>query len=210
MSHVKYPRTFHLPFSPGCTSDDKRLITDAIFYGKEVLITEKMDGENTSMYCDKVHARSLESRPHPSRDWMKQFHASIAWRLSPGDIICGENLFAKHSISYSDLPSYFLGFSAWIENRCLSVDDTFTVFEDLGIYHVPILYRGKYDSVLVENLARNLDTEKSEGFVVRVTDSFTRSNFSTSVAKWVRPNHVQTDEHWMDADIVQNSLRIIK
>ena len=43
---IKYPRTFHLPWSPGATSDDKMLKSIEHFIGKEVVITEKMDGEN--------------------------------------------------------------------------------------------------------------------------------------------------------------------
>jgi len=44
---------------------DNRLI------GREVVVTEKMDGENTTMYCDNIHARSIDGRHHPSRDWVK-------------------------------------------------------------------------------------------------------------------------------------------
>ena len=29
-----------------------------------------------------------------------------------------------------------------------------------------------------------------------------------NVAKWVRPNHVQTDEHWMWKDVVPNKLSL--
>lgn len=35
-----------------------------------------------------------------------------------------------------------------------------------------------------------------EGVVARIADSFNDISFSNSVLKWVRSNHVQTDEHW--------------
>ncbi|MEL7307213.1 MAG: RNA ligase family protein, partial [Pseudomonadota bacterium] len=39
--------------------------------------------------------------------------------------MCGENLYARHSISYNNLPSYFMAFSVWNElNQCLSWQDT--------------------------------------------------------------------------------------
>lgn len=44
---VKYPRSYHLPFSPGATSDDKKWTNEqAIVYttGKDLVVTEKMDG----------------------------------------------------------------------------------------------------------------------------------------------------------------------
>lgn len=68
--HVKYPKTPHLPWSEKCTDDDKKLKDIQHFIGKEVVASIKMDGENTTMYDDKIHARSLNSN-HPSQDWVK-------------------------------------------------------------------------------------------------------------------------------------------
>lgn len=44
--YVKYGRTFHLPWSPGAHDDDKTLNDASQFYGKRVIVTKKMDGEN--------------------------------------------------------------------------------------------------------------------------------------------------------------------
>ncbi len=44
-TRIKYPRTFHLPWSPGLTKDDKRIENLDGFIGREVVVTEKMDGE---------------------------------------------------------------------------------------------------------------------------------------------------------------------
>ena len=41
-------------------------------------VKEKMDGENTSLYQDGFHARSIDGRHHSSRDWVKGFWAQIA------------------------------------------------------------------------------------------------------------------------------------
>jgi hypothetical protein len=52
-NYTKYPRTFHLPYSFGRTSDDKVLKTDDQFIGKHVVITEKMDGGKFSdIWCN--------------------------------------------------------------------------------------------------------------------------------------------------------------
>jgi hypothetical protein len=71
--YVKYPRTYHLPWSPGQTRDDRVIESTDIFKGKEVVVTIKMDGENTTMYHDYIHARSIDSGSHPSRTWIKNF-----------------------------------------------------------------------------------------------------------------------------------------
>lgn len=73
---MKYPRTMHLPWSRGYTDDDKILRATDHFAGQEVVITEKMDGENTTMYPDFIHARSLDSKDHPSRHYVKTLHGA--------------------------------------------------------------------------------------------------------------------------------------
>lgn len=203
---MKYPRTPHLPFSSGSTSDDKVLTSIDHFVGREVVVTVKMDGENTSIYRDGFHARSLDSRHHPSRDWIARFQATIGHDIPEGYRICGENLYARHSVAYDNLPSYFMGFSVWNGNVALSWDDTLEFFELLGVVPVSVIYRGMFDIRVLENLANEFDTLSNEGFVVRVAESFSYDDFGVSVAKWVRKNHVQADQHWMHSEIVPNGI----
>ena len=47
---MKYPRTYHLPWLPGTTNDDKTVKTMEYLYGKNIAIKEKLDGENTSLF----------------------------------------------------------------------------------------------------------------------------------------------------------------
>jgi len=208
MSRHKYPHTPHLPFSRSRTGDDKVLTSVAHFLGKRIVVTKKMDGENTTLHPDGFHARSLDSRHHSSRDWVAAFRAQIAHGIPAGWRVCGENLFARHSIAYSDLPSYFMGFSVWNEaNVSLGWNDSLAFFARLGIEPVPELHRGVFSEKLLRKLAQEWDTEKDEGFVVRLEGAIRFEDFGHSMAKWVRPKHVQTDEHWMHRAIVPNGLR---
>ena len=50
MTYIKYPRTFHLPWSMGITKKDKVLDDAKHFRNKRVIITPKFDGENTTLY----------------------------------------------------------------------------------------------------------------------------------------------------------------
>lgn len=206
---AKYPTTPHLPFSPGLQNDDRRIQTLAGFEGREIVVTEKMDGENTTMGIDYIHARSLDSRHHPSRDWVKKFWGEINYLILQDWRICGENVYAKHSVGYDDLSTYFYGFSIWNENNvALSWDETVLMFEEIfHITPVPVLYRGLFDMKVLEKLAETIDPIKCEGFVVRVTDAVHYDEFDTKFAKWVRKGHVQTDKHWMTAEIVPNQLK---
>lgn len=211
-NRCKYPRTHHLAFSPGVHSDD-RVITDmSAFEGKRVIATLKMDGENTTLYQDYLHARSIDSRSHPSRDWVKNFWSKISYEIPENLRICGENMYAEHSIHYEDLESYFYGFSVWNDrNECLSWDDTQEWFELLGIQSVPVIFDGEFDLSVLKKIAKELNPETNEGFVLRMADQFNYGQFRTHVAKYVRKGHVQTNKHWMHGQpIVPNSLKARK
>lgn len=206
--YYKYPRTPHLPWSPGRTSDDKILTDVSHIDGRSLVATVKMDGECTSLYHDYIHARSLDSKDHPSRHWIKGFHSKIKDNIFPGWRICGENLYAKHSIGYDNLPSYFLGFSIWTdENICLKWSDTLIIFSELGI-HTPEQISSDTSLSLkeIDDIFHNKYGNKHEGYVIRVFDEFKYEDFGKSVAKYVRANHVQTDVHWMYKEVIPNKL----
>ncbi len=229
MNYKKYPRTPHLPWSISATSDD--VWSDANFVDQEVIVTEKMDGECTTMYSDHIHARSISSNHHPSRSWVKQLHASIQKDIPQGWRICGENLFAYHSILYTDLPSYFMCFGIYDDkNTCLSWDDTVDLCTMLGLETVPVIYRGKYDEYVIRNIWQEIgsafpvwETQKpnpisvddfdslsgrGEGYVVRSATSFTYDDFAVNVAKYVRANHVKPDSgHWASKTVFPNLLK---
>jgi hypothetical protein len=197
--YSKYGRTFHLPHSPGMHDDDKAWKDYSNFVGQRVIISKKMDGENTKAYSDgHVHARSIDSRGGEDRAWVKKFLIeNVCFNLPEGWSVAGENLWAEHSIHYEGLPSYFLGFSLWDErNNCLSWDETLEYFELLGITSVPVLYDGIFDLEVLKKIEAELDTEVDEGYVVRLARAFPQREFRSSIAKYVRKGHVQTTKHW--------------
>lgn len=203
---VKYPRTPHLPWSPGGASDDAYLLDVSQFKNHEVVVTEKMDGENTTLYRDGSHARSIDSRHHSSRDWVKAFHSGFASQIPEGWRLCGENVYALHSVAYHQLPSFFLLFSIWNEkNECLSWDETLEWAGLLGVDVVTEIYRGPWNEEEIR--AIEINEKEREGYVVRLVDSFPYDSFAKSLGKWVRPNHVQTDQHWMSRSVVPNQLK---
>ena len=62
---------------------------------------------------------------------------------------------------------------------------------------------------LTEHLSRQPSSfgGQREGVVVRPASQFTDATFSKSLGKWVRKDHVQTDEHWMHQSITPQKLR---
>lgn len=212
MDRYKYPRTYHLLESPGKTSDDKVIQDMSGFEGKEVVIALKMDGENCSAYMDGyVHARSVDSKNHESRNWVKNYFAGLIPQIydfynNESLRICGENLYAKHSIHYTNLESYFYLFNVWMRNTCASWGFTEILAKEFNIKLVPILYKGSYDDLVLKSIISTLK-DGDEGFVMRTTDTITFSDWPKKVAKYVRSNHVQTDVHWMNNKIEMNILK---
>jgi predicted kinase len=200
-----YPRTRHLPWSPGATADDLRVTDLSGLRGRDVVVTEKLDGENTTLYADGLHARSLDSAHHPSRTWVKALQARIGHAIPEGWRVCAENMYARHSIAYDDLESWFYGFSVWdADGRCLDWDRTVAFLRALGVPVPRVLWRGVFDERALRAL--RLDPVRQEGYVVRVVDGFGAEEFGQRVAKWVRAGHVRTDTHWMYAAVVENGL----
>ena len=200
---VKYPRTYHLPWSASVTKDDRIMLSTKELEGKEIVILEKMDGESTTLYDNYIHARSTDPSHHISRSWVKNFHSKLAHNIPKGWRICGENLHYKKSIYYDKLPSFFLGFSIWDNNICLSWNETMEWFGLLDIKSVPVLYRGLYKDFSNESL---INEDVNEGYIIRITDSFFIKDFKTCVGKYVRKNHIRTHEHWMRSNLIQNRL----
>lgn len=208
MKRYKYPRTYHFSFSPGRSSDDK-IFNDyeQYFKDKEVVITEKMDGENTTIYNDMCHARSINSAHREYHSWLLNYARSFQYMLNDGERVCGEYLFAKHSIYYENLPSYFMVFSIWNGEQCLSWEDTVKRCKELNLITVPVLYKGIYDKNKIDEAIKEVANRNGEGIVMRLSSGYSYDNFNTSIIKYVRANHVQTDEHWSNQKIIQNTLK---
>lgn len=92
-------------------------------------------------------------------------------------------------------------------NECLSWDDTVEYCDLLGLTHVPVIWRGIFDEDVLKKIANELDTEKNEGFVIRIAESFDFKDFQKFTAKWVREKHVKTSSHWKYEKIVKNGLK---
>jgi len=214
---VKYPRTFHLSCSPGMNRDDRMMSNEEKFEGEEVIICEKLDGENTTMHPDRVHARSFETESHPSRNWVKNLWAQKGYNIPISYRVCGENMYAKHAIHYTNakgnaLDTYFYMFSIWDDrNMCLSWEETEEWAYLLDFTLVPILYKGIWSMDVINELNKKMEanTNTIEGYVVRLTREYHYSEFRQVCGKYVRKNHVNNSHgHWARNKMVINELKI--
>jgi len=145
-TYYKYPRTFHFSHSENLQNDDRYFRGIKFLEGQEVIASLKLDGEGCHWYNDYIHARSISKSDHPSRHWVKQLHASVKYDIPDGWRICGENVYALHSIYYTNLPTYFFVFGIYNEkNECLKWDEICEYCDILNLYTVPVFYRGIFD-----------------------------------------------------------------
>lgn len=200
----KYNRTYHLPFSPGTTNDDRISKDVDSLLGIEVVITEKLDGENCGITKDGVYARSHET--FTTSAWSREvriLHDILKHDLSEGEYLFGENMEGIHSIEYSNLTSYFYLFGIKFDDLWYSWEEVQDYSYILNIPTAPVLFKGiinDYSELkrIVEDLVEKESSlgGKREGIVIRNAARFDNEDFSKNVMKWVRKGHVQTDEHW--------------
>ncbi len=214
---MKYPRTFHLPWSPGKTRDDRVLDDLGGLLGLEIIITEKLDGSNVAYSRESIFARSHSGPPtHPSFDIAKSTHAQIRHLIPEIATVFVEYCRAVHSIEYGGLPGYshVIGVIQHADWWCW--DATCELASKLNLPTVPVLHRGvlkdKRDLELLTNLLGHSPSVYGgvrEGVVVRSEtggDLFGEDEPGRT-AKWVRAEHVQTDEHWMHQKFKSQRLR---
>lgn len=203
----KYPRIPHFPFSPGVARDDNinydywnRLSTE------RVVITEKLDGENTCFNKEGVFARS-HSKPtqNPWADYLKPKWSALKNNLGNLEIF-GENLYAVHSIEYTQLKHYFYVFAVRELDKWLSWEEVNQYAQLLDFPVAPVIEIGTLPGEIGKNCFEeqilgyatrpSLLGGNREGLVVRVQREFGNSEFPNCIFKWVRSGHVKTDEHW--------------
>lgn len=210
----KYSRTYHFPFSPGTTSDDRinHQFWEDLSHIDQLVHTEKLDGENTCLNRYGVFARSHAApTQHPWAGYLKERWEMLKHDL--GDLeIFGENLYAEHSIRYTELPSHFFVFAIRENDQWLSWEEVKFYASMLDFPTVPELSFEKPEQPetfkrhildLVAEPSRfgstDVWTDKPctmEGLVSRNVNGFHVNDFSHQVFKYVRKNHVKTDQHW--------------
>lgn len=207
MEHIPgYPSTPHWPWSETVHRDDSYHKDPVFFVGKEVVITEKLDGGNTCLARGEVFARSTFLPSHDG--WFAEVRARHAYKtvgISPNVFTYGEDLYGIHSIEYDPLEDTYYVFNVRNLDYWYAWDEVIEHAFELDLRVAPVAFRGYFNSVdaITEWMRENrqkpsaLGPEK-EGFVMRLADGFDTADFSTCVCKYVRPRHVQTDQHWKE------------
>ena len=201
----RYPRTPYWPDSPTKARDGDTLSDPERFVGREVVVTEKLDGSNTLLHQGDVYARSV-SAPAVAK-WLGMVRKHDAWKVTEPEVfLYGEEIYGVHSIEYDPVPEdrTFYAFALRFGHGSFGSFREMAQFaKSRAIPVVPVLFEGTFDSVRqVRDFVSEAHRQPSalggerEGVVLRLTAGFPATDFSRNVCKSVRVGHVQSDEHW--------------
>lgn len=142
MDKFKYPSTPHLPGSGSMTQDDSSASYETLQLlksGIDLVVTEKMDGGNISLYRDDFHARSLDAKSQPWDFAAKAKWAGIRYAIPENIRISGESVHARRSVAYDHLAGPILVFGVWRDRDLLGWTETESIADELGLPLVPVL-----------------------------------------------------------------------
>ncbi len=214
---AKYPRSMHVPFSPGSTSDDKIASYSEfdLFLGRRIIITEKLDGSNVCLTNSNVYSRSHSGPPgHKSFDPLIKFHSENKAKIPENISLFGEWAYAVHSINYLMLQHHLnlFGVRNDITGKWAAWDEVTMWADEIGVAHVPMILDGCFAKrEILKNVIRGLSQLSSvygperEGLVIRTFEgpNVNDKNQLEGLQKWVRANHIKTlDKHWQKQEIV--------
>jgi len=231
----KFPRTRHLVDAGGSaiTRDDllmtKKEAKDFLT-GKIITVEEKIDGANIGFSVDENYTIRAQNRAHfVSSNSHKQFSTLDTWIsqnseallrvLNNGQfILFGEWMYAKHSIYYTSLPSYFIAFDIYNSHNgtFVSKRERDRMLEGTGIHVVPLVVEREFRDI--HELLPYLETKSAyydgpvEGLYLRKDSDSQQPNTQESQgnvlfdrSKVVRPDFLQQiDEQWTKQKFTKN------
>lgn len=221
MEFLRFPRTPHLAWlGTDQPRDDKVMSPDeaAQLLQHPVTVEEKLDGANLGLSIDDngdVRAQnrgayldldSLHPQFKPLRHWLAHHRFRLLDALNPDLIVFGEWCHATHSVHYTRLPDWFIGFDIYDRSvgRFWSVERRDALMATIGVPVVPRLAQGR---LRMEDLFQLMGASRftdgpAEGVYIRAD----RDGYLLQRAKLVRAEFTQAiGEHWSRQSIRANS-----
>ena len=219
--YFKFPSTPYLSISAyGISRDDKILAPaeENILFSSIISVEEKIDGANLGISFGSNGNILVQNRgqyltsPYDGQ-WRKLSHWLIYHQDALFDtlenkyILFGEWCYAQHSLYYSHLPNWFIGFDVYDKqvHRFLSVSRRNVILQKVKLPTVPLIKRGKISLADIPNLLHTSaygDCD-SEGLYLRLDNA----DWLELRAKYVRKDFSQSiDLHWRKGLLQKNDL----
>lgn len=217
----KFPPTPHLYWlGKAAPRADKVLGPEEAseFLRGEVIVEEKVDGANLGISVSvrgelvaQNRGTVLGAGAHPQfeplRPWLGRHRAALVDALGRDLMLFGEWCFAVHSLRYTRLPDWFLGFDVYdrAAGRFWSTRRRDELLRSVGLAGVPELGRGRFDRGGIMGLmgASRLSEGLMEGVYIRREEG----DWLLDRSKVVRAEFVQSiEEHWSSKRLEKNAL----
>lgn len=222
LNFTKFPRTPHLFVLPGLNIRDDKVLSPAeaqVFFDNDIIVEEKVDGANVGFSFTEAGEMKIQNRgnflsPNSNSqfdtiwDWAYKRVHSLSHYLTSRYILFGEWCYAKHSIHYTLLPDWFLGFDIYDRQNELFLNTVHRneIFKEVSIHPVPIIGMGKYsrkDLISVVQGKSSLGGGQLEGIYLR----FDSKDRLVKRAKLVKEDFIQKiDEHWSKRNLIINKV----
>jgi len=220
---LKFPTTPHLTVLEGGTvRDDKVFSLDERnrFLDGDIIVEEKIDGANLGISFDSDGRIQTQNRGSflqlpmtgqwkTAPEWLLRHSESLFDALTDRYLLCGEWCYAKHSVFYSSLPDWFIGFDVFDLKAGRFVNKTRRdgILASLALHAVPCLASGRLSLAEITLLLNtsNFSDAAAEGLYLRRDDG----DWLSQRAKLVRADFIQSiDQHWSRGPLEVNRLAI--
>ena len=219
----KFPSTPHLTLLGDIAVRGDKVMSELErdeFLCHKLVVEEKVDGANLGISFDEKGGLRVQNRGnylHFSKkgQWKKLFewitpHQELLFdQLSDRYILFGEWCYAQHSVVYTRLPDWFLGFDMYdkLTARFFSCTRRNQIFQVVGISQIPQVAIGHFTLPKLRNLLAqsHFSDSPSEGLYLR----FNQGEWLVQRAKLVRPAFIQSvEQHWSHSAIKPNLLEL--
>jgi len=209
----RFSHTPHLIWlGKGAPRDDKVLSPEnaRAFLDHPVVVEEKLDGSNLGFSLDPTGTLRVQHRggyleaPFVGQftrlgEWLKRYREPLAASLGDRLILFGEWCAARHSLDYSRLPGWFIGFDVYdrAEQRFWSTPQRNDWLSGVSIPAIKQIHSGHLTLGAVQNLVLETKSRYRDGGVEGVILRREDAHWMQDRCKLVHPYFTQSiGQHW--------------
>jgi hypothetical protein len=224
------PQLAQLPISYGnrpneSMSPNEKVLSEEdteAFIWTDIVITEKMDGMGVCITKDNAYFKGnpLETADNHHVQWINALRGRYLPRLQKAlftdtQLFC-EMCFNKKNIQYKGLKDFLMCIGImensgvwwpWVDARDYA--------DILGLSMVPELYYGSVKTIphlerLCQHLmySRPFFGDKKEGLVIRTADTFSHSEITENMTKFVPYWYISQNREWKNRPLMYNAMEI--
>jgi ATP-dependent RNA circularization protein (DNA/RNA ligase family) len=219
----RFPHTPHIAWlGTGEPRGDKVLTSQEarILLQGEVIIEEKLDGANLGISFNVAGDIRIQNRgsylaaPYNGQflklgQWLRQHEDALFDHLESQYILFGEWCAAKHSLSYANLPDWFLVFDVYdkMAQQFWSIERRNQLVSSIGLLPTPQIQQGHFNLAKLKQIVMDHPSHFRQGVMEGIIIRKEVAGWLKDRAKLVRPDFLQAiDSHWKNRMIEWNQL----